>query len=194
MVRKAAETDGRTRRGEENRRKIVEALLNLTRAGEMRPNAATVAQHAGVGVRTVFRHFDEMDTLYNEIARQTAARIMPIVHSAYTATTWRARLDELVTRRIHIFEEIMPLKAAGDIYRFRSPFLTAEYERHLTLERDTLDEVLPARIKKDKALREGLQMALSFHSWRQLRHDQKLGVEEAGETLRALLIRLVGPT
>ena len=63
--------DGRMLRGERSRQQIVDALFKLIRAGEMNPGAAQVADAANVSLRTVFRHFEEMDSLRMEM---TAAK------------------------------------------------------------------------------------------------------------------------
>jgi len=59
--------DGRALRGARNRERIVEALLELVREGELLPTAEQVSQRAGVGTRTVFRHFDDMESLNSEV-------------------------------------------------------------------------------------------------------------------------------
>jgi hypothetical protein len=55
--------DGRLHRSMTTRRKIVTALETLIRAGTLSPTAEQVAVQAQVGLRTVFRHFDDMETL-----------------------------------------------------------------------------------------------------------------------------------
>ncbi len=55
--------DGRRVRGADNRRRIVDALLKLVATGTVSPNAEQVATEAGVALRTVFRHFADMDSL-----------------------------------------------------------------------------------------------------------------------------------
>ena len=60
--------DGRLHRSMATRRKIVTALETLIRAGTLSPTAEQVAVQAQVGLRTVFRHFDDMETLYREIS------------------------------------------------------------------------------------------------------------------------------
>jgi AcrR family transcriptional regulator len=56
------EADGRRQRSSRSRERIVLAMIDLIRAGEMSPAAARVAEKANVGLRTVFRHFEEMET------------------------------------------------------------------------------------------------------------------------------------
>ncbi|MFX8786073.1 hypothetical protein ABTM90_19835, partial [Acinetobacter baumannii] len=49
--------DGRRQRGQNNRARIVKAVLELTREGTFTPSAEQVARRADVSLRTVFRHF-----------------------------------------------------------------------------------------------------------------------------------------
>ena len=60
--------DGRRRRGEDNRARIVAAMLEIIQEGEVSPSAEQVAERADVGLRTVFRHFSDMDSLYSEMS------------------------------------------------------------------------------------------------------------------------------
>ena len=62
-------------------------MIALVREGEMSPSAAQVAERASVGLRTVFRHFDEMEILYREIAEVTRARILPALLKPYVGLT-----------------------------------------------------------------------------------------------------------
>lgn len=183
--------DGRRKRGDQSRRQIVDAMIELVRSGEMSPSAAQVAERAGVGLRTVFRHFDEMEILYREMAEVIRARIMPEVVKPYSGSTWRDRLGELITRRITVYDEIMPLKVAGSVLRFRSPFLMEDYHEHLRMERKTLRQVLPEDILDDGDLFRALEMLTSFQAWRRLRQDQGLGLAEASRVLRRMVDALL---
>jgi len=179
--------DGRRKRGDQSRRQIVDAMIELVRSGEMSPSAAQVAERAGVGLRTVFRHFDEMEILYREMAEVIRARIMPEVVKPYSSSTWRERLSELVNRRVTLYDEIMPLKVAGSVLRFRSPFLMEDYHEHLRMERKTLRQVLPDFILEDGDLFRALEMLTSFQAWRRLRQDQGLSATDAKRvTLRLI--------
>jgi len=179
--------DGRRKRGDESRRKIVDAMIALVREGQMSPSAAEVAERADVGLRTVFRHFEEMEVLFREIAEVTRARILPTLGKPYAGATWRERLGELVSRRIALYEDIMPLKVAGSVLRFRSPFLMQDYNEHLRMERRTLKQVLPDNIVDDRDLFRSIEMVTSFQAWRRLRQDQALSLHEATRVIHRLV-------
>ncbi|MBT5683609.1 MAG: TetR family transcriptional regulator, partial [Gammaproteobacteria bacterium] len=63
-----ATTDGRKLRSEDSKRRIVSAMLELVREGRMAPTAEEVAKRAEVGLRTVFRRFKDMESLYAEMS------------------------------------------------------------------------------------------------------------------------------
>ena len=54
--------DGRRQRSQRSREKILKACWELMLNGDMKPSAAAIAEHAGVGLRSVFRHFEDLDT------------------------------------------------------------------------------------------------------------------------------------
>lgn len=185
------ETDGRRERSNRSRDQIVRAMIDLIRAGEMQPAAARVAEKANVGLRTVFRHFEEMETLNREISAIVAAEILPIVEKPFEGKTWRDQLDDLLQRRADIYERIMPLKIAGSLQRFKSPFLMKDYNRFLRMEREGLKRVLPPKIMGDATLFSAIEMATGFQAWRRLRHDQGLSPAEALKVARFIIDRLL---
>ncbi len=186
-----APADGRRMRSERSRRQIVNALLKLVREGDMSLSAAKVAETAGVSLRTVFRHFEEMDVLYREISAQMEAEIMPIVMQPFDAMDWRGRLDQLVARRAGVYERIMPMKVAASVRRFQSDYLMDDYNRFLRLERGGLQGILPPHILNDRVLCAALEMVTGFQAWRRMRQDQGLSADEAEEVMAAVVDRLV---
>ncbi len=179
--------DGRHERSKSSRAKIVAALLDLVAAGDVQPSAAKVAETAGVGLRTVFRHFDDMDSLYREMSEAIEASVMPMVLQPLAASTWQGRVRELAERRTRVFEAILPYRISASLKRFQSSFLMQDYRRMLRLERSSIDAVLPPEVLANRVDANVLHVTLNFQCWRLLRHDQELNVEEA----RAVFIRLV---
>lgn len=185
------EADGRRQRSNRSREAIVLAMIDLIRAGEMSPAAARVAEKANVGLRTVFRHFEEMDTLNREISAIVEAEIMPLIEKPFAGKTWRQQLGDLLDRRAQIYERIMPLKIAGSLQRFRSKFLMDDYNRFLKMERHGLKRVLPQKIMDDAVLFSAIELATGFQAWRRLRHDQGLSAKDALAVLRFTVDRLL---
>ena len=162
----ARHPDGRKQRSERSRQAIVDAMLDIIMGGRMEPSAAEVAEKAGVSARTVFRHFEEMDSLYSEMTERLEAEIMPIIQQPFTGEGWRAQLDQLLERRAMIYERIMPVKIAASIRRFSSDYLMLNYERFVHLERTGLEGVLPDTIRKDATRFSAIEMCAGFQTWR----------------------------
>lgn len=180
--------DGRRMRSERSREQIITAMLALVHEGDMNPSAASVAERAGVGLRTVFRHFEDMDTLYQEIAAHIESIVLPKVVAPFQSRDWRGRLEELVKRRAAIYEEIMPYRVVANLRRFVSSYLMDNYRRTMLLERAALKAILPEAIHDDPVLFAALEMTTGFQTWRRLRQDQGLGPGEA-EKVMALMAR-----
>ena len=182
------QTDGRRQRSEASRERIVRAMLELVGAGQVTPSAEAVAAHAGVGLRTVFRHFDNMESLYQQIDAVMTAEIRPMLERPFSAGEWKAQLGELIDRRIGIFERIMPFKIAADVHRHHSPFLAGQVAGMTREQRAVLGRLVPKDKRDDALFFESLDLVLSFETWRRLRKNQKLSLPRA----RQVLERLVG--
>jgi AcrR family transcriptional regulator len=190
--RSARETsDGRHARSESSRARIVSAMLDLVAGGEVSPGAAQIAAAAGVGLRSVFRHFDDMDALYREMSEHIEAMVLPITLRPLQASDWRGQLHELAGRRVQVFETILPYRISASIKRFHSTFLMEDYRRMLRLERASVDAVLPPEIAGDATRAHAINAVLSFQNWRLLRHDQHLPVETASAVVRHMLDALI---
>lgn len=185
------QTDGRRRRADVNRQRIVEAMMALVREGEVFPSAEAVASRAGVGLRTVFRLFSDMDGLYREMHATMIARLTPIFSEPLGEGDWRFRLSALINRRARLFEDMLPIKTAADAHRYQSPYLQGEHEELVALLRQILTFVMPEPIRSDPALLDALDLALSFESWRRLRYDQKLDPAQSEAVMRLLADKLV---
>jgi AcrR family transcriptional regulator len=181
LQRKTPKTnvDGRRVRGEDNRRRIVDALLKLVAAGSVSPSAEEVAKQAGVGLRTVFRHFADMESLYREISERMTLEILPIAQRPFRSDDWRERLEELVDRRAQVFERLLPFKMAGDAHRHGSPFLTSEQSAIVKTLREALRNAIGPKAIDEKLRFEALELVMSFESWRRLRVDQGLSARDA---------------
>lgn len=180
------QTDGRRKRADANRRRIALAMLELVRAGETKPSADQVAEAAGVGRRTVFRLFDDIEGVYREMHAEMTSRLAPSFMAPFVSTTWRERVDELIERRARMFEEMLPIKTASDAHRYASPFLQAEHKKLTKLQRDTMLAVLPQNIAAQPERVSALELTLSFEAWRRLRIEQKLPIKQAIATLRLM--------
>lgn len=184
------EPDGRRRRGQDNRARIVKAMLELVQAGDVAPVAEVVAARADVGLRTVFRHFKDMDSLYGEMSAAVDSEVRALVERPFATDKWRDQLSELVDRRAVLFEKIAPFRQASERLRGRSAFIAGEHARMAMILRDILRQIIPMGTAMENF--EALDMILSYEAWARLRREQKLSVEDAKVVIRRVILGITG--
>lgn len=187
----APAADGRRRRSQDSRARIVQAMLELVREGGVSPSAEMVAARADVGLRTVFRHFNDLDSLYREMSAVIEAELMALVHTPFKGATWRERVLELVERRGWAYERIGPFKRASEVHRHQSPALAADHARMVGISREILRQQVPAELAQDRVSFEAIDLLLSFDAWNRLRRDQDLSPKRATEVLQAMIAGLL---
>jgi AcrR family transcriptional regulator len=187
----AEQTDGRIKRSQDSQQRIVGALLELVAEGHMTPSAEQVAERAGIGLRSVFRHFKDMDTLYREMSDALAATIEGVVRQPFKASGWHDQVLELVDRRATVFEKLAPYMRAGQVHRQRSAFLKRGHERFVKALRDILIGHLPAKVARQSQLVEAMDLLLSFEAWQRLREDQRLDIAKARRVLKGAIASLL---
>jgi len=191
LIAAEPDADGRRRRSQDSRQRIVEAMLALVHAGDPSPAAEQVAARAGVGLRTVFRHFNDMDSLYREISGVIEAELRTMVLAPFKATTPRERTLELARRRAAVYEKIGPFRRASAVNRHRSRFLEADQARFVHIAREILKREAPPEVVRDKLKFEALDVLLSYEAWERLRRDQELTPRRATEVLEYAVARLL---
>jgi AcrR family transcriptional regulator len=188
----APDLDGRRRRGQDNRARIVAAMLEIVQAGEVSPSAEQVAVRADVGLRTVFRHFQDMDSLYREMSAVIEGELRAMAATPFKADNWKGRVLELIERRSVGFEKIAPFQRASAVSRHRSKFLAADHEQLTVVSREIVKLQLSAEAAQDQLLVEALDLLLSFETWSRLRVEQRLSPKRTREVLEMAIRRLLG--
>ncbi|WP_454760454.1 TetR/AcrR family transcriptional regulator [Caulobacter segnis] len=188
---KVEEADGRRRRSQDSRARIVAAMLELVREGDPSPPAELVATRADVGLRTVFRHFTDLESLYREMSAVIEAELMALVHTPFKGETWRERVLELVERRGGAYEKVGPFKRASEAHRHHSPALALDNAKMVEISREILRRQLPPELAKDRVRFEAVDLLLSFDAWNRLRRDQDLSPKRATEVLQAMIDALL---
>ncbi|WP_308911772.1 TetR/AcrR family transcriptional regulator [Pseudokordiimonas caeni] len=175
--------DGRNRRRAANRDKIVTAFLTLVREGNPTPSAQAVAEHADVSPRTVFRCFQDMETLYREISVLLREEFLPRATLNLNTPDRRERLSRLVTNRAKLFEDMRPFRQAAEAQSHLSTTLATDKAFVTAIEKERLRQAVNPDGKMDKTLMDALTAATSFNYWLRLRAEQGLSPEEAAKAM-----------
>jgi AcrR family transcriptional regulator len=183
--------DGRRLRAERSRKCIVDALISLIRKSEILPSAERVSEEANVGLRTVFRHFEDMDSLYQEVADQIDAQIQPLIERPFASDDWREQILEMIDRRAQAFEWIMPFKVQANARLLQSAFLQDKHRCAVETDIARLQNVVPPDVRADASLFDALAAAISFDVWHRLRVDQHRTPEQAKRAMLRLVSAVI---
>lgn len=178
-------------RSAESRARVIAALYDLVREGEVDPSADQVARRAGVGLRTVFRLFRDKDSLLEQIAEAIAARLAEAVRKPLSGERWRERLEDALDRRAAVFEEILPYRRAGVVHAHRSQPIRTRQAQFARAMRDQLEQALPADRLGDRELVEALDAALWVDVWVRMRVEQGLDAAAARAIFDRLALSLI---
>jgi AcrR family transcriptional regulator len=184
--------DGRVRRGERSGQAIVEALIGLVGEGILEPTAQQVAARAGVGIRTVFRRFSDMERLFTEMSTRMQAKVLPLLVDGTPSGDVVERAVALVGRRATFFERIARYKRAATLRRSRSPYLQDRHAELVQLLRAELLRWLPELRRAPATVVDALELATSFEAWDRLRVEQGLGRARAHAAVERIVLGLVG--
>jgi AcrR family transcriptional regulator len=175
----AASIDGRAMRSERSREAIVAAMLELVGAGVLAPTAEQIAERAGVGLRTVFRHFGDLESIFAAMDAQLGARVARELGAEQPVGPVARRIADLVRRRTRLFELIAPYKRAETLKRWQSPFLQARNTALVRRLRAETRRWLPELEAAGDDVGHAVDLALSFEAWDRLRRDQRLAAPRA---------------
>ena len=185
--------DGRVARGTRNRDRITDALLELIESGELIPTAEQVARRAGVGERTIFRHFADMETLFAELSGRLETEMRPLLEQPATVGNREERVHALIDRRAALYERISPFKHAGTLQRVHSKFLQRTHAAmNRTLRENLLDALRTELAGAPEVTLEALDFLTSFEAWDRLRNDQRLSRDRASQVSVASVLKLLG--
>jgi len=165
-------------------------MIELVQEGVTEPTAEQVSLRAGVAMRTVFRHFAEMETLYREISRRIQISLQPLLETRVVARSWQDALDKLIDKRVRLYEACMPMRLAADALRHRSRVLQQDHDHFVDLARRNLHRLLPPELRQQPVLFEALDALVSYEMWLRLRREQGLSAARAREVIRSTARRL----
>ena len=185
--------DGRAARSERTRRAIVDAMRSLHHDGDLRPTAPRIAERAGVSVRTVWQHFDDLETLLVEAGRRDLEIARSFVEPIDPSLPTASRVAALVDQRTRMFEEMAPPWRAARVHTPFSAQLQTNRDTLMDLAREQVRELFAPELagaEDPEALLDALHIASSWAAWESLRVDAKLDVDRAKKALLLWLSKL----
>lgn len=165
--------DGRRLRGERTRLAVLEALLGLIEEGELHPTAFVVAERAGVALRTVYHHFEDVAELRATALGMQLERFRDLIRSIDAELPLEERIRLAAHQYRRLFEAMTPLRLAALVDQQTSEQV-AEGLRLVREQRreqlsSTFAEELGHRRGDGRVLLDALDVLVSWDTWNYLR-------------------------
>lgn len=186
------QTDGRTARALRTREAIVDATIGLVEDGDLRPTAPRIADRAQVSVRSVFQHFDDLESLHAAVAERITDRVTWLLAPVDPALPLEARAEYFVHQRSQLLEVISPIRRAAFIHAPFSEEITGRLEEGHRFLRDEVARTFAPELDRHgdderRDLLDALDATLSWSVWETVRHLSDRSPEDA----RRVVVRMV---
>ena len=194
LATKAATPDGRATRAARTREAIVDALLTLNDGGDLQPSARDIAAEAGVALRTLYVHFDDVEALILAAADRQRTRLEALLPPIVDEGSFAGRFDAFWVRRTTMHEVGGPVRLAAQLREPRSPAMQKVMRRSRRLLRAEIAHCFAPELVRSGELGPQLLCALdviaSSNTWDALRAHQGLDVDDATDKARAMSLAL----
>ena len=184
-------SDGRRQRSERSQTAIIEAALALMDEGALVPTAQQIADRAGVGIRSFFRHFADMDSLFLAADEMLISSYEALFEVDNRAGTLSERVARAIDLYGNAFDQLRPIILCTQAQLWRSPKLRENYAWHQKRLRKELELWLPEVVALPNDRREALHAVASFDMWHRLREHQGLSPKASSDIVTSLVHDLI---
>ena len=188
-----AVSDGRVARGARTRDAVVDALLDLLNEGNPSPGAREIAARAEVSVRSVFQHFEDIESVYAELAARQESRIREFLVPLDPTLPLSERTERIVEKRDAMFAIVAPVRRS--VVMNRSARTSKAVRQKLMLlqrtQRNQIAETFPKELDGDERRLLQIDVWLSFETWDQFTSQQGLSRAATRGHLQSLLVTLL---
>jgi len=187
--------DGRTKRSLRTRAAIVDATISLLEQGDLRPTAPRVAEAAGVSVRSIFQHFDDLETLHAAVAQRLVERVSQLLVPVPPDAPLEERVVQFVRQRGQLLDAVSPIRRAADVHGPFSAEITSWLRAGQRYLRDEVARTFGPELKAAgparRELLDALDSCLTWATWEGLRVGLERDVRQAEAVLRRMVLALL---
>ena len=193
-VDSAPRPDGRRERAERTRQAIIDAAGGMIVEGILAPTAQQIADRAGVGIRSFFRHFLDMESLFLAVDGQSRDSMEALFMGGDRTGTLEDRILHAVERHAQGYEVHANAIRAAKANFWRWELMHKNYQRYQRGLRKDFDNWLPELKTLAKAERDTVDAIASGEMWLRLRDEQELSKQRSIEIVVNLLAILIPNT
>lgn len=179
--------DGRRLRSERSRTAIIDAMVALQDEGILVPTAQQVAERSGINIRTLFRHFEDMEALFEAADSYLRDSYEAPFLGGNREGTLEERIEHAVERHATAYEKVGNMVLSTQAQMWRYDTLRKNYARAQRGLRRDLDDWLPELDTCPPWRREAIDAIASFEMWHRLRAHQGQSKKAAIKIVARLL-------
>ena len=180
-IQKNLKQDGRRLRSLTSQNIIVDALLVLVKKGILEPTAQQIADEAGISIRTVFRHIEDMETLLSKMNEKIELSNREMIDNFKPKGNLSERIKGLITLEAKVFEDNLEYIKSTLSLKFKYKVLQSNYQKVQKDLKIILYKWLPEVNNLDNSYQTHLNSINSTGYWVELRETQMLSLDEAIE-------------
>lgn len=188
--------DGRNLRAESTRRKIIVGARALVEEQARLPKVADVARRSDVSVRSVFQHYQDVETLFIAVVDAIADDLESVQSDMDDSGTLEERVRLLTEQQSKLYERLMPAVLAGRQLNPPPAALVERAEDRRAVLRGRLETIFhPELSSLTSAVRaetvDGLLAVAGWDCWISLRQRQGMAPDRATTTMGRLILAVL---
>ena len=187
----ASKPDGRRLRSNRSRQLIIESMLELIKQGNLVPTAQQVADHANVGIRSVFRHFEDMESIFETASELCHTEYRGLFIGGDRSGSLQERILHATECHANAYETMSNMILSGSARQWNSEVLQKSYIAYQHQLRRDLDEWLPELESLTESKRQAVDGIASFEMWHRLRNIQFLDKTDSIKIIVEMLKALI---
>ena len=163
------QVDGRILRSQKSQSVILNALIKLINAGNYYPTAEEVAKESGIAIRTVFRQFDDMESLLMKVDELINHKLINDEKEIKLNSPLIARLELIIEERLHYYNKYENIMIATITQLPKYKILQKRYPEYQRLLRKRTEDIIPEILTLKSNNQELLDATLSFGFYQRLK-------------------------
>ena len=164
-----SQIDGRILRSQKSQSVILTALIKLINTGNYYPTAEEVAKESGIAIRTVFRQFDDMESLLIKVDEIINHKLINDEKEIKLNSPLIARLELIIEERLHYYNKYENIMIATITQLPKYKILQKKYPEYQRLLRKRTEDIIPEILTLKSNNQELLDATLSFGFYQRLK-------------------------
>ena len=163
------QVDGRILRSQKSQSVILNALIKLINTGNYYPTAEEVAKESGIAIRTVFRQFDDMESLLIKVDEIINHKLINDEKEIKLNSPLIVRLELIIEERLHYYNKYENIMIATITQLPKYKILQKKYPEYQRLLRKRTEDIIPEILTLKSNNQELLDATLSFGFYQRLK-------------------------